>query len=49
MTWSASNKKLAYQGVEYSEESEFEKIIDLGRDLELPHQVAVGRRKHALR
>ena len=43
MTWNAFKGKLVYQGVEYkSKGSEFEKIIDLPRRVELPLQVAVG-------
>ena len=43
MTWNAFKGKLLYEGVEYrSKGSEFEKIIDLPRHVQMPLHVAVG-------
>jgi hypothetical protein len=43
MTWNAFKGKLLYEGVEYrSKGSEFEKIIDLPRRVQMPLQIAVG-------
>jgi hypothetical protein len=47
MTWNAFKGKLVYEGIEYkSKGTEFEKIIELPRHLNVPLMVAVGG-KHA--
>ena len=49
MTWNAFKGKLIYQGIEYaSKGAEFEKLIELPKELQVPLKIAVGGMKAPL-